>query len=480
MDNKKVYVSISHLLFYIVKSNKLKYYLRKNEEFRKEVIKLIDLLLLLESDKFKCRYNRKKIAADFAKAYVKITKVSNRFEAPEEEINVEEMYAEYSRIITFISDSYKVTRKSLTNEEEPFTIEDIERNSKLSTEFIAKMDEKLAEEAKEKAEKEAQEKADEAKTTSDAKKDSQTTNQQNFNQSAGFNKQNFNQQNIFNANMGMNGIPPQNLFLNPKFYPFKTKPKYMPMIKKLFTLLMLITIIFYVALVIYVGTVRVDLNYKNETSLIRLLFPDHKWDTEFNFYQITSSMSRKVNIAGNVDIFGKATTNITSIIFAVFYFLWFGYIGYTFWKKQDSSRLKYRVSGFTLLIVAIFVIYILFEVATSISPDLTIKKWNAYSQLGIGTESTNPVLTTHFDDFINKLKSDYSSQLSTIASLSICALVSSILTLMGAFMLVIVNPKKDVQKIMRARQEQANATMAAMQGKTYEIDPRLFDEDEQK
>ncbi|PPJ44771.1 hypothetical protein C0075_24620, partial [Rhizobium sp. KAs_5_22] len=86
--------------------------------------------------------------------------------------------------------------------------------------------------------------------------------QQNFNQQ-NFSQQTFNQQNFFNGNMGN---MPQNIFVHPKFYPFKTKPKYMPLLKKIFTVLLLITIIFYVALLIYVGTVRVDLN-RNDQSM---------------------------------------------------------------------------------------------------------------------------------------------------------------------------------------------------------------------
>ncbi|ATQ35526.1 hypothetical protein MENTO_v1c03810 [Mesoplasma entomophilum] len=480
MDNKKIYISISHLMFNVIKNNKLKYYLRKDEAFRKEVIKLIDLLLLLESDKFKCRYNRKKIAAEFAKAYVKITKVSNRFEVPEDEMNSEEIYAEYSRVVGFISENYKTARKTLTNEEELFTIEDIELNGKLSADFVKKMDEKLADEAKEKAEKEAKEKAEKEKTNSEDKK---TTNSENINQQ-NFKQQNFNQQqNFFGGNMG--GDMPQNIFLNPKFYPFKTKPKYMPILKKCFTLLMLITIVFYVTLVIYVGTVRVDLDYKNQSSLIHVLLPKAKWEAGFEYWIVTTSANAKVpSFSTNVDIFAKSTTNIGSIIFAIFYLLWFGYIGYTFWKKQDASRLKFRVSGFTLLIVAVFVFFLLFETAGSISNDLVMKKWNSYGSLSIKLAGeTNPIPINDFnyyDDFIAKLTLNYASQLKVVTSLSICAFVSSILTLMGAIMLVIINPKKDVQKIMKARAEQANATMAAMQGKHYEIDSSLFDEDEQK
>ncbi|AVN62391.1 hypothetical protein CG001_01885 [Mesoplasma coleopterae] len=471
MDNKKIYISISHLMFNVIKNNKLKYYLRKDEAFRKEVIKLIDLLLLLESDKFKCRYNRKKIAAEFAKAYVKITKVSNRFEAPEDEMNSEEIYAEYSRVVGFISENYKTTRKTLTNEEELFTIEDIELNGKLSADFVKKMDEKLADEAKEKAEKEAKEKAEKEKTNPEDKKT--TAGAENFNQ------QNFNQQqNFFGGNMG--GNMPQNIFMNPKFYPFKTKPKYMPILKKCFTLLMLITIVFYVTLVIYVGTVRVDLSYKDQNSLIQVLFKDfNDWNSTFEYWYVVEGKATQNigKISTNLDIFAKSTTNVGSIIFAIFYILWFGYIGYTFWKKQEASRLKYRVSGFTLLIVAVFVSFLLFETATSISNDLIMKKWESYQYLQI--KVGNVYIKNNFSDFTSKLSSQYSSELSIITSLSICALVSAILTLMGALMLVIVNPKKDVQKIMKARTEQANATMAAMQGKHYEIDPSLFDEDEQ-
>ncbi|AGY41455.1 hypothetical protein mflW37_3880 [Mesoplasma florum W37] len=473
MDNKKIYISISHLLFNIIKNDKLKYFLRKEEAFRKEVIKLIDLLLLLESDKFKCRYNRKKVAAEFAKAYVKITKVSNRFEAADDDINSEEIYAEYSRVVTFINENYKVMRKTLTNEEETFTIEDIESNAKLSSDYVKKMDEKLAEEAKEKAEKEAKENAEKEKANSDKKKTNSSTenmNQQNFNQ----------QQNFFGGNMGGN-VPP-NIFMNPKFYPFKTKPKYMPLIKKLFTVLMLITIIFYVALVVYVGTVRVDLSYKNDDSLIKVLFPTFDgWNSSFDYwFVVDGKVSQNYGkISTNLDIFAKSSTNVGSIIFAIFYLLWFGYMGYTFWKKQDSSRLKYRVSGFTLLIVAIFIFFLLFEVSGSISKDLIMNKWDSYQYLKI-SPSKDVFIDNDFSKFIETLSSTYSSQISTITSLSICALVSSILTLMGALMLVVVNPKKDVQKIMKARTEQANATMAAMQGKHYEIDPLLFDEDEQE
>ncbi|ATI74008.1 hypothetical protein [Mesoplasma florum] len=475
MDNKKIYISISHLLFNIIKNDKLKYFLRKEEAFRKEVIKLIDLLLLLESDKFKCRYNRKKVAAEFAKAYVKITKVSNRFEAADDDINSEEIYAEYSRVVTFINENYKVMRKTLTNEEEIFTIEDIESNAKLSSDYVKKMDEKLAEEAKEKAEKEAKENAEKEKANSDKKKTNSSTenmNQQNFNQ----------QQNFFGGNMGGN-VPP-NIFMNPKFYPFKTKPKYMPLIKKLFTVLMLITIIFYVALTIYVGTIKVDLS-KNDNSYMHILFQDQKWD-QFKdfFYVISNTSSTRVNIPNSMNIFAQSTTNVGAIIFGAFYLIWFGYIGFTFWKKQDASRLKYRVSGFMLLIIAILLIYIVITSSASISNDLVMNKWKAFENLTIQqiSDTSNPgeVTGNYYNDFIKALSSDFKSQIDIIITLSVITLVSSILTLMGALMLVIVNPKKDVQKIMKARTEQANATMAAMQGKHYEIDPSLFDEDEQE
>ncbi|ATZ21610.1 hypothetical protein [Mesoplasma tabanidae] len=475
MDNKKIYISISYLIFNIIKNNKLKYYLRKDEAFRKEVIKLIDLLLLLESDKFKCRYNRKKIAAEFAKAYVKITKVSNRFEATEEEINSEEIYAEYSRVVGFISENYKTTRKTLTNEEELFTIEDIELNGKLAADFVKKMDEKIAAEAKDKAEKEAKEKAEKEKTNPEAKKTA--TNSENINQQ-NFNNQNFNQQqNFFGGNMG--GNMPQNIFLNPKFYPFKTKPKYMPLLKIILTILLVITAALFTALYIYASTVKIEL--KEGDLYFKALFGDFDLKNKDHYSREGYKDFNSINSVWN--ILGSQSAGIFPIIFSIILFVWIAYMGYSISKKTEDSKRKYRISGFTLFIVIFLMISIISYSFSSISIKSIESQWGFFEKLKIvskdaetGKETATPA---DFAAFFDLIKTNFSSQISAIITISILTLGFSFVTILFSIFMVIINPKKDLQKIMKARAEQTNATMAAMQGKHYEIDPSLFDEDEQ-
>jgi hypothetical protein len=65
--------------------------------------------------------------------------------------------------------------------------------------------------------------------------------------------------------------------------------------------------------------------------------------------------------------------------------------------------------------------------------------------------------------------------------MSIVALVFVVITVVFGIGLLVINPRVDREKIMHANSEYQKAVMAAKQGQKYEMDPSLFEkEDENK
>lgn len=268
---------------------------------------------------------------------------------------------------------------------------------------------------------------------------SQNDNNVNLNTNigiAGSPTNNLNINNLDNAslaNLTKLGVLPQHPVTNPKFYPYVSKPKYIPLLKKVlagfFLLTTVLTIIAYIITFFVSGTMTIKQGGNPEY---------------YNFGQ-------------------KSNQVVFSIIITVV--LSGGFL-YSILKPPKLGRDLFRTSYFLLVILIL---------------------WLIYSVLNMILMTTDSTLISTFNTFFDKNKSEsYNPQalawlkgLPTFKAFQILTYIiagSTIIPVAITLVITILNPKIDRDKILRANAEYQNAINNALNGKPYEIDPTLFDD----
>ena len=151
MDSQKVYQSVIELLTVLLKDEKLKYWVLKDEKFQKQVIGLINDLVTLEKE-HQTSFEDQEWAVIFGKAVVLLTDQKHRFQRLDNR-DVDAMYKDYTDLIAYIAKKYDF-KQSQIDPHQRIHQEDILTSAKLSSATINKFDEQ--EQAKIKTAKEAE------------------------------------------------------------------------------------------------------------------------------------------------------------------------------------------------------------------------------------------------------------------------------------------------------------------------------------
>ena len=234
------------------------------------------------------------------------------------------------------------------------------------------------------------------------------------------------------ANLTKLGLLPQHPATNPKFYPYLNKPKYIPFLKKILSFFLLLTTV--LAIATYILTYFVVGNFQikdNDSSIVY-----------YNF----AEQSRTI-------VFTIVTTIVLN-----------GGFLYSILKPPKLGRDLYRTSYFLIVILIFWIIYTISNLIYMTTDDSLLRTFNSFLDKG---------------DKINPNALPWLKGLTTFKAFQILTYVtaaSAVLPIAIILVIVILNPKIDRNKIMRANAEYKNAINNALNGKPYEIDPSLFDD----
>ncbi|WP_338982863.1 hypothetical protein [Spiroplasma endosymbiont of Othius punctulatus] len=288
------------------------------------------------------------------------------------------------------------------------------------------------------------------------------------------------------------------LFQNPmnseRFYPFKTKPKEMRWIKFVFagaiSLIGIMFIVIYAILgsqviiinsdnaKIFSGTTNTgDFNqHLNNIALMNKYI--EIFDREFKMSPFTI-ITQALNLSTGVEPFSIILNVITIlIIFSMVY---------PMMKPPRVYRDQYRVNGSTLFLFGFLIVVFAFPLMLNSSGGMT----QMIFHLGFKDYDPNAIADNYLkflfseeylktadkEQFINLISSEFN--LMTLRVLSIITITFMFIFLAMYFAIFFINPKVDREKYRRFMIEMQKKSMAALQGKSYQIDPSLFESDEE-
>lgn len=457
MDSQKVYQSVIELLNVLLKDEKLKYWVLKDEKFQKQVIGLINDLVTLEKE-HQASFEDQEWAVIFGKAVVLLTDQKHRFQRLDNR-DVDAMYKDYTDLIAYIAKKYDF-KQSQIDPHQRIHQEDILTSAKLSSATINKFDEQ--EQAKIKTAKEAEKKQTVEPEVGAGNFDENVQRNQESNHQS-------HQNNFFNPLQQGLADMPSSPAVDPRFYPYSTKPKWMPIFKMILGVIGIISAIVLIAANAYAISVSFTLNGSVDKIANNGVNPMLDWtivgtNTESKWH-VLSDVTNKYNLAA------MGSGGFLSIITFVFYTIPVIYLGYACFARPKSNREKYRISYFALFFTILFFALSIIQIYRFASPDSLKQGWkNFYSN------SFDNYNETTFNTWWEGIMRVYPVRWVTIfIDISLAFLG---ITLIMCLFTLIVNPRPDRNKMVKANAEYQQAIVATMQGQSYTYDESLFDNDE--
>lgn len=232
------------------------------------------------------------------------------------------------------------------------------------------------------------------------------------------------------ANLTKLGLLPQHPASNPKFYPYLTKSTIIPKLKKVLSGMLLVSGLFIII------TMMITLFVKGQLTIDTSKDPSNFVLSQTNNWLILI---------------------MTIILYASF--------AYMFLKPTKLLREKYHISYFMLGLLFFWLIVTIAYFFWNIS-DNYFQTW--FSQR-VKKEDLNP-------DVVQQMKALPNFQVFKI--FAITTAVFCLLPLIIVLILLLINPRLDRNKVMKANMEYQNAISAALNGQKYDMDPSLFESDE--
>lgn len=266
----------------------------------------------------------------------------------------------------------------------------------------------------------------------------QDNQQNNLNQQpVNPNMQNLNN-NIDMANLSKLGVLPQHPATNPNFYPYLTKPKVIPILKKVLSGMLLTSVLFIIITIITSVFVKGDLTLITATP---------------------TGPGKQIQ-------FVLSQTN-NWLILAITMVIYVGF-AYSFIKPSKTQRDKYHLSYFMLGLLLFWLVVTVADYFWQTSD----KYYYAYFTSKLEKDQ---ILNENIIANMKELPNFMIFHVFSIITSAVC-----ILPLLIIIVLMIINPKIDRNKVMRANSEYQNAISAALSGQKYNMDQSLFDKNEPK
>ncbi|WP_434328581.1 hypothetical protein V2P69_04050 [Mycoplasma capricolum subsp. capricolum] len=458
---KELYLKLLNLSLNILKTNKLKYFILKNEEFKLKYLNLINDILTLETNHNQS-LDDKVFAKTFAKAFILITKptTKQRFEV-NDEITIEQIENNYKQLVSYIVKEFKVVKSKLVSENEQISEEIINQNAILTDQIISRIEARLSKQEQSKEQKTSE---NSSKTTTVV---TETQTQQEVENKQDKTSQQTDFLNSFNPNMFSNlnnadlpVLPSQ----DPRFYPYKGKPKFMPYLKIALCVLAVISTILLVSSLLFLSYTTIDISSSNYANIIE---SNKNWSDLIKVGDKELLKAWPIGISQIVLMFKRAF-GLPILIYMIPTILICTYTKKTF----SSPREKYRIPLFPVIFFIMFFIGLTVNLYEFTSLEKFKEAWKLFLS---GMTSRTDIDINKFFELVLK---NHALKFQLGSALVISSLIVTILTLLLAIVLIFVNPKIDRQKIVKATLEHQKAVMAIMQGQKYEIDPSLYEEDE--
>lgn len=449
IDKNQLYKNISYLLINIFKSDNLKVNIIKSEEFRKNVLLQINNLLSLEKD-HDCNFDEQTYAIAFAQSLVNLTENEQTIEKQDDK-SIQEIEGDYSFLLTYILNVYGIEKEKMSIVSD-ISADLIDQLSHIVDQSILKSD----------------------PIKPDAIIDNNETKQnQSQNTFSGNDFSNKTINSNFNAYNNQTGQPdltflssvPQHPAADPRFYPFLTKPKHMPLIKAFLLVLVFAVIIANIILFTYMFTATKIVDFNSTKSPKNEFWADKK------------NANILISVPGNTDNYvhyGKdgeklklSFVNIYLIILAIFIVMMAVFISYQIFKKPPTIREKFRIRPYDLIMLLVFSAFPIFYWSS---------KFAAKKVVDFSAEKTEEKsIVEQLSNFVNNYFKD-SKEYQVSMILAIIAIVLAAISFLFILFILLINPKIDQKKINLANEEYQKAIANAMNGKSYEFNPILFDE----
>jgi len=436
MAPNKVYESIVKMLFNVVRNDELKYHIYKNEDYRKQFLGLINDLLTLELTK-DTKYHDKQWATTFGKAIVVITGQKQRLEKNEK--NVNEIYEDYSKFLTYTNKDFGID--DIAETMIIFSQEEILMDAKLSPQKIAHFEEKEAKLKEEQVEAEKR-----AKTKEENSSDQVSQEETGFKSTA--------ENPYLNDIQSKMPIPPTS---DPRFYPYSKKPKWMPWMRWIIGALSIALSIVLISFMIYGLTKNINFSKDNKAIGDWVLSSD------------TSSTLRSVNQSFRLDL----TNQANSILSCILYGFVAMYLGYISFKKPNSVAEKYHISYVYFVVLLVTYLGTIGLFYRFIDLNSLKNLWLGFIKSNVESSSFDKAAFNEWWDWIVVNKSLHQFQNLAIASTAFGGILA-----IFSIVIMIIQPHVDRNKVAHATEEYQRAIASVMQGRSYEMDPALFDNDD--
>ncbi|AGM25731.1 hypothetical protein SSYRP_v1c01350 [Spiroplasma syrphidicola EA-1] len=460
MKEKKLYAQTVYGLYHTFQNDTLKAEIIIDKEFKQLVIQEICNLLTLEKD-FAADLDGEKYTVAFAQVLADITNESAKIEK-KDNAKFSDLDENHAQFVQYINQKFKFDRDDIIKEV-TISAEIIDK----TTDFVNK-EESLAK-ARELSGSQLQSPVQPAQAN-------QAPGAAPFvGMGAGMPQFDPSQMDMSKMMQQMADMPihPR---LDPRFYPYNTKPKYMLLMKKVVAGF----VIFAAALLVLVWALG---NFLPIT-----VYPEGgfwTWHNESKAwiggpgqppseagklgYDFLTSLMYKFGVA-------PGTPPLFNIFMPILPGL---FLGYELLGAKKFRRDNYTVRILSVVLSAVLLAWAALTIVPLLIPSTLDNLINGLgmSKDGVngGTVMPSPELPKLLNEIISLIRG--SARYQALRIFSIVALSISLVAVLLTLALCIYAPRLDRQKLVRANEEYQKAVMAKMSGQKYEMDPTLFDDE---
>ncbi|AGM24701.1 hypothetical protein [Spiroplasma chrysopicola] len=460
MKEKKLYAQTVYGLYHTFKDDTLKAEIIIDKEFKQLVIQEICNLLTLEKD-FETDLNGEKYTVAFAQVLADITNESAKIEK-KDNAKFSDLDEKHAKFVQYITQRFKFDRDDIIKEV-TISAEIIDKTA----DFVNKED-SLAK-AKEISASQLQPSAQTVQTN-------QAPGVAPFvGMGAGMPQFDPSQMDMSKMMQQMADMPihPR---LDPRFYPYNTKPKHMLLLKKVVAGF----VIFAAALLVLVWALG--------SFLPITVYPkDGFWIWRNESQGWIGGSGQPPEPAGTLGYdfltslmykFGAApgTPALFNIIMPILPGL---FLGYELLGTKKFRRDNYTVRILSVVLSAVLLAWAALTIVPLLIPSTLENIVNSWGMPKTGANGGAILPSEDLPKLLNEIISliRSSARYQALRIFSIIALSVSLVAVILTLALCIYAPRLDRQKLVRANEEYQKAVMAKMSGQKYEMDPTLFDEE---
>ncbi|AKX34125.1 hypothetical protein SLITO_v1c04720 [Spiroplasma litorale] len=450
MEVNKLYEILVKNLSNTFKSDILKVKSLENKILKDQLILMVDNMLSLEID-HKATFLDEKWSRVFGKALVNLLKEKIKFEKPDNK-QVDEILADVTFFQTFCFNNYKIDRETLNLEHE-ISADLIKGLAVISEEAKSLHSEKIE------VEPEVVDKEKEKPNTD--------SNSNNF-------QDNLNGNQFFNNNIKIHPFQDQ------RFYPYTSKPKYTKYLKFILAGFIGLFIVFYLITHVFITLNSTVVNNYDD-------FTNWGFNSSLtNVFKEKNFEYSKWTMATTVGVL--PISGVLSIITIILLIFFGAYTIYILVQSPKFYKDKFHIQTLLPIFTIVFIFFVSYNLMGLF---MFAFKGDDYIKTSIGSLLAKVEGKTSQNDIndwiksnstaLNNMVSYLKSKLSYSQTKAIfwVYFVSTLFCIIQVIIILILNPRLDKEKMMKAKLEYENYINAAMQGKSYEMDSTLFEPEEE-